>query len=173
MPTEQPKRPQGRPTLFSDRLVERLLVMATKGATDVEMAEVAGVGISTFMAWKGRHESFREALKDAKEIADMFVEASLYRRATGYSHPAIKFFCYEGVIQTEEYIEHYPPDSTACIFWLKNRQPKRWREKHEIQIDAKPTMVIQRPDGTKVELGVAGAQGVIEGEVEEMDEEPE
>jgi hypothetical protein len=26
------------------------------------------------------------------------------------------------------YIEHVPPDVTACIFWLKNRDPTAWRD---------------------------------------------
>lgn len=137
----------GRPSLFSDRLVERLLAMATEGATDVQMAKAAGVGLSTFTAWKGRHEDFRDALKEAKNIADSFVEASLYRRATGYSHPAIKFFCHEGRVQSEKYIEHYPPDTTACIFWLKNRQPENWRDKQEIdgsvKVEALQTTIVK------------------------------
>lgn len=32
-----------------------------------------------------------------------------------------------------EYIEHYPPDTTAAIFWLKNRQPAKWRDKKEVE----------------------------------------
>lgn len=130
--TAEPKK-MGRPSSFSERLAERLLNMAAKGATDVEMAEAAGIGVSTFKAWKGRHEDFRAALKEAKDVADELVEASLYRRANGYSHRAIKFFCHEGMILSEEYDEHYPPDTTACIFWLKNRQRERWRDKQEVE----------------------------------------
>jgi hypothetical protein len=32
-----------------------------------------------------------------------------------------------------EIVEHYPPDTTACIFWLKNRQPGRWRDRVDVQ----------------------------------------
>ena len=28
-------------------------------------------------------------------------------------------------------VKYYPPDSTALIFWLKNRKPKDWRDKIE------------------------------------------
>jgi hypothetical protein len=33
------------------------------------------------------------------------------------------------------YTEHYPPDTTACIFWPKNRRRDKWRDKHEIEHD--------------------------------------
>lgn len=49
----------------------------------------------------------------------------------GYSHAATKFFQAGGVILKQEYIEHYPPDATSMIFWLKNRQPDKWRDKRE------------------------------------------
>ncbi len=127
----------GRPSSFNDRLVERLLQMATQGATDAQMAKTAGVGYRTFMTWKAQYPDFQQALKQCKLIADELVEASLYQRATGYSHKAIKIFCTKGgEIVTERYIEHYPPDTTACIFWLKNRQPDKWRDVHKIDVTA-------------------------------------
>jgi hypothetical protein len=30
-------------------------------------------------------------------------------------------------------IEHHPPDTTACIFWLKNRQPEKWSYKFKVK----------------------------------------
>jgi len=126
------KKKKGRRSVFSDRLVERLLEMAKKGAIDDEMAEAANITVRAFRNWKGRHKNFAEALQDAKDIADDLVEQALYQRATGYNHKDIKFFCDKGRIISEEYIKHYPPDTTACIFWLKNRQKERWRDKTEV-----------------------------------------
>jgi len=34
-------------------------------------------------------------------------------------------------------VKHYPPDTTAAIFWLKNRQPAKWREKQEVETTIK------------------------------------
>lgn len=140
------EKKMGRPSVFSDRLVERLLEMATKGATDAQLAKAAGVSITTLKNWKAAHPDFLAALKEAKNLADDLVEASLYMRATGYSHPAIKIFCSQGAVITEKYIERYPPDVTACIFWLKNRQPERWREKqlgkNEGQEEKSPQMLL-------------------------------
>jgi hypothetical protein len=72
----------------------------------------------------------------AKSVADDRTERSLYMRANGYSHPAVKFMTVSDEhgthIETLHYIEHYPPDSTALCFWLKNRRPDRWRDTQNI-----------------------------------------
>ncbi len=121
----------GRPSKFNDAVKEKLLVLAEQGKTNKEMAEVIGVHEKTINAWQGKHPDFRYALKEAKQIADSFVEASLFMRACGYSHPEVKVFCHEGIITEHIVMKHYPPDSTAMIFWLKNRQPEDWRDKIE------------------------------------------
>jgi len=102
------------------------------GATDAELAEAFRVGLSTLSMWKLRIPEFRDALK-AKAKADGKVTVSLYRRALGYSHPAVKIFAdpKTGSEKVVEYVEHYPPDTTACIFWLKNRQKEQWRDRQE------------------------------------------
>jgi hypothetical protein len=58
------------------------------------------------------------------------VEASLYRRAIGYTVSEEKMFYNSkgGYVHKEESVKHYPPDTTAAIFWLKNRNPKMWRD---------------------------------------------
>jgi hypothetical protein len=56
------------------------------------------------------------------------VAHSLYRSAIGYSHPAVKFVVVNNEVQELHYVEHYPPNPTAMIFWLKNRQPGLWRD---------------------------------------------
>ena len=58
------------------------------------------------------------------------VERSLYERANGYSYDAVKIFMPAGAKKSvyAPYVEHMPPDVTACIFWMKNRMPERWRD---------------------------------------------
>jgi hypothetical protein len=75
------------------------------------------------------------ALKVAKDAADARVERRLWERAMGYSHLSEKLFCSRGKVIRVEIVEHYPPDTTACIFWLKNRQPGRWRDRVDVQHD--------------------------------------
>jgi hypothetical protein len=134
--SKKPKKKMGRPSSFNGALKLRLLELALANKTDEEMAKAACVSIATFTNWKKRYPDFFAALKKCKCVADGLVEATLFNRATGYSHPAVKFFfdAKSGVVIAQDYIEHHPPDVTACIYWLKNRQPKRWRERKEPQV---------------------------------------
>ena len=87
--------------------------------------------ISTLYRWKHSHPEFCEALKLGKEAANATVQDRLYKRATGYTHNAQKIMQYEGRPVVVDYVEHHPPNVTACIFWLKNRQPELWRDRQE------------------------------------------
>ena len=93
------------------------------------MAEFFKVSEQTLNSWKHKHPRFLESLKRGKALADARVAESLFRRATGYSHPAVKIFQHNGKTIEHHFTEQYPPDTTAAIFWLKNRQPEAWREK--------------------------------------------
>lgn len=120
----------GRPSTFDvKKHVELAHKVALLGATDKQIADVLGITEQTVNAWKKDHPAFSEALKTAKLAADGDVAKSLYRRALGYSHPAVKILQYEGQPVEVPYTEHYPPDTTACIFWLKNRWPSMWRDR--------------------------------------------
>ncbi len=124
---------KGRPSTFNEQLAMRIMELAVKGATDDEIAANIGVSVRTLNNWKGKHAGFVEALNDAKSVADELVEAALFSRAIGYNHPAVKFFwdAKNGDIKSKAYIERHAPDTTACIFWLKNRQPGAWRDAHK------------------------------------------
>jgi hypothetical protein len=92
-----------------------------------------GVQESTINNWKKEHPEFMESIKRGKEIADATIAQKLYHRAKGYEHKDTQFATFQGQITDQvEYIKHYPPDTTAAIFWLKNRQSKKWRDRHEI-----------------------------------------
>jgi hypothetical protein len=123
----------GRPSKFDSVDLKDVEKLALKGWSDEEMSDFFGVNIATWTRWKQKHEEFRTALKNWKIEADSRVERSLYERARGYSHPEEKIFCQNGEIVRAETVKHYPPDTTACIFWLKNRQPTEWRDKREIE----------------------------------------
>lgn len=124
-----------RPSKF-DQLTDldkaNLERLARKGFTDKEMAEFIDVTEQTFNNWKKAKPKFFESLKDWKAEADHKVERSLYERATGFTCKEDKIFNDSGkamVVPTEK---HYPPDTTACIFWLKNRDKENWRDKVEL-----------------------------------------
>lgn len=131
------KKGKGRPTKYSPQIVELAVDMAKRGKTDVEIANIIGICPRTLDYWKGRYADFLRSLKDAKDQADELVKASLFRRATGYYHEEEKLF-YDaklGYVHRETVIKHYPPDTSAAIFWLKNRQPKEWRDSQVIQTE--------------------------------------
>lgn len=101
------------------------------GLTDKELAVFFEVAESTIYVWKNDYPEFSEALKDSKALADAEVAAKLFHRATGYEHPEDDIRVVQGGIVITPTIKHYPPDTTAAIFWLKNRQPALWRDKVE------------------------------------------
>jgi hypothetical protein len=125
---------RGRPTKYQDSFVIQARKLAQLGATDREVAAFFEVAESTLNLWKLEHAEFSEALKVGKAAADERVQQSLYRRALGYSHDAVKIAVNAaGEVTQVPFVEHFPPDTTAAIFWLKNRKPEEWRDKHEIE----------------------------------------
>lgn len=127
------KNKGGRPTSFRPRFTQLAYQFALLGATDKQMAEFFGVAESTFNLWKQRQKGFSESIKKGKAEADAIIAASLFHRAKGYTHKAVKILQHEGSSYEHEYTEHYPPDATAAIFWLKNRQPELWRDKQHVE----------------------------------------
>ncbi len=123
----------GRPSKFNTIDLEKVKFLVLKGFTDKELAEFFEVNIDTWHEWKNAHPEFSDSLKDWKAEYDERVERSLVERAMGYSHPEEKIFCANGEIVRAECVKHYPPDPTSMIFWLKNRQPAKWRDKQEFE----------------------------------------
>lgn len=124
----------GQNTKYLKRFDKVAKGMCLIGATDEELANAFDISVVTLNTWKKKHPSFLKALKEGKEDADINVGTSLYQRATGYDAPDTHFTSHEGqVIQTPT-TKHYPPDVTAQIFWLKNRRPKQFREKQDVEL---------------------------------------
>lgn len=131
------KNPGGRPTEFTEANFKFIRYMATRGATDKEIADELEVTETTVNNWKNKYPEFFVLIKEWKKEADEKVERKLYERAMGYSCKETKAFLCEGKVVTEDIIKNYPPDTTAAIFWLKNRDQKNWRDKQEIDMSNK------------------------------------
>ena len=142
----------GRPTKFNELYCEQATKLARLGATDKQIADFFEVTESTLYLWKEKHPEFSEALKAGKDISDSEVSESLFHRAKGYSHSEDKVFLHEGNPVVVPTIKHYPPDSTACIFWLKNRQRDKWRDKHDHELTGKDGGAIQTEEVSIKEL---------------------
>lgn len=124
--------PGGRPTKYQSEFAEQAFKLCLLGATDKDLSNFFGVCERTINGWKDEHPEFLQSLKGGKEQADAEVANRLYRRALGYTHDAVKIFNEDGKPLIVPYTEQYAPDTVACIFWLKNRQPHKWRDKVEV-----------------------------------------
>lgn len=129
----------GRPSAYKPEYDQIAFSMALLGATDAEIADAFDVTEQTINNWKSAHPSFFESLKGGKIQADAKVANRLYARALGYEHDDIDVRTVAlGNNQGSEIVltpirKYYPPDTAAGIFWLKNRQPKKWRDKPETE----------------------------------------
>lgn len=127
---EEPNR-GGRPSKYKPEYDAQAAKLCALGATDADIADFFGVTVRTIDNWKSEHEGFFQSLKTAKEIADARVERSLYQRAVGYQTDAVKIFMPANAAEPvyAPYRENVQPDTTAAIFWLKNRKKEEWSDK--------------------------------------------
>lgn len=140
--------------------------LAELGHTDAEIGYILGYSEMTINRWK-TDERFLLALKRGKAKADSEVVKSLYKRAVGFEfdeftferieqrvfEPEVGDFVVIPSTKVKTVRKYIAPDTTAGIFWLKNRQPDRWRDKQEIQHLLEITSnVIKLKDGTEIEI---------------------
>lgn len=147
-----PAKKRGRPSAYQPEFPEQATKLCRLGATDKELADFFKVSEVTLNAWKTKHPEFLKSLKAGKALSDAEVADKLFSRATGYSHPEVHVSNYQGVITLTPLTKRYPPDTTAAIFWLKNRRPDVWREKVEAdpeddQVPESKTFTFQVIDG--------------------------
>lgn len=108
---------------------------ARDGLTDKQIAEIMGVAYSTFRDWIKRFPALSAPLKRGKEVIDRKVENALLKRALGYEYvETTKELTDLGLTVTKQVTKQVAPDTTAQIFWLKNRKPHEWRDKKETEV---------------------------------------
>lgn len=103
---------------------------ARDGLTDEQIAHNMKINTSTLYNYKKQYLEISEALKKGKEIVDYEVENALLKKALGYTKTLKKQKVTNlGVVVDYKEEVYISPDTTAMIFWLKNRKPDKWREK--------------------------------------------
>lgn len=107
------------------------------GLTEAQIAKNLGISVSTLENYKLQHLEFVELLKKSKEVVDIEVENALLKRALGYTYEEKT---YEKGELTKTVVKEVTPDTTAQIFWLKNRKPREWRDKQEIEHSGETTV---------------------------------
>ena len=123
-----------RPSKYEAKFAKEAAKLCNLGATDAQLADFFEVSVSTINLWKVQYKEFSESVKVPKAEADEKVEQSLYRRAMGYEHDEVDIKVVAGALIQTPIRRYYPPDSTAMIFWLKNRKPGEWRDKQDVEL---------------------------------------
>jgi hypothetical protein len=154
-PSETGKVGRGRPTEYRQEYDDLVFRLCLLGAKDTEIAEILGVSEVTLNAWKTQHPDFLKSMTAGKHEADAAIAHSLYHRAKGYSHAAVKILQDKGSPVIVPYTEHYPPDTAAASLWLRNRQPARWRDKVDLEHAGKDGGPIQTQADVTLNAGDA------------------
>lgn len=129
-------------------LDDKLLLVkawARDGLTQQQIADNLGINICVLIDYKKKYPQFLEALKINKEMADYEVENALYKRAIGYKYVEVTKELVKNKVTdeyelkvTKEITREVPPDTTAQIYWLKNRKKEQWRDKQEVNLNTSP-----------------------------------
>lgn len=117
---------------------------ARDGLIDEQIAKNMGISKTTLYDWEKRFPAFSNALKKGKEVVDIQVENALLKKALGYDYEESKDTYKDGVlVESIVYKKHVFPDTTAMIFWLKNRMPSKWRDKQDINANVNTNVRIE------------------------------
>lgn len=138
-------------TIIEWEEADKLLLLeawARDGLTDEQIAGNMGITVRSLYNWKKRSILIFQSLKTGKEVADIEVENALRKKALGFreteqvvsSRRVVEYDEGKRVREVTEPVvtqveKYYPPDTTAQIFWLKNRKPDKWRDKQEAKVD--------------------------------------
>lgn len=160
-PPEEHKK-SGPPTKYRSHYAKQAKALAKLGATDFELAQFFGVATSTFGLWLVTHPKLSDAVKLGRHPPDRRTERSLFHRANGYSYESEEIYLVDEIelrpgegedaepvkVITKKVlrvptIKHVPPDSTAMIFWLKNRKPGEWRDRKDVTLANPPGKIFQ------------------------------
>ena len=132
-----------RPTEYRQEYAEQARKLCLLGYTDKQLADFFEVNESTITRWKQKYPEFRTSIKKGKVVADAQVVDSLYNRALGMEVEEVEVRG-DGDNEIKRVTKkHILPDTTAQIFWLKNRQPELWRDKPTVENPAQEAVPVQ------------------------------
>lgn len=152
-----------RPSKYESHVQPKLVQIAAWARDGLTLEDIANnlyIAKSTLCDYQNQYSELKDSLKTNKEEADIIVENALYKRAVGYRYEEITIeeielkmgsgenIVYQPATKTKTVIKEVAPDTTAQIFWLKNRKQKEWRDKQDIDLSVKemPEIVIKRAE---------------------------
>lgn len=150
----------GRPSLYKPEYDDQAHNHCLLGATNAGLADLLGVGERTIDRWIADIPSFAKAVRDGRAIADGRVARSLYERAVGYRQSVERIVVLRGEVKKIDVAVQHPPDTQACIFWLRNRCRSGWN------VRAAPVAVDDEAETAAMiaELDAAGERARLEGD---------
>ena len=140
----------GQPQTFNPTYCELAREYCLVGATNEVLGDFFGVTSRTIDNWIATHPDFADAVYRGRAVADAVVVRALFERAKGFSHQVSRTTLYRGKEQTVTNTVSYPPDTQACMFWLRNRQRQYW------QARAEATPEVEAADDMAALLDAAG-----------------
>lgn len=136
----------GAPTKYSEEYNEQVYKLCLLGATDKDIADFFNICEATVNNWKNDYPEFLESIKRGKKLADMHLAEKLKNKAEGAVVKTQQAFkkkkvywdtngkrCEEEEIEIVNLEQEQSPDTTALIFWLKNRNPEFWKDKQIVE----------------------------------------
>ena len=159
----------GKSQKFDDWTCEdgllRIQGWARDGLTEEQICHNMGIGRTTFLRWKKRCPAIQAHLKKGKEVVDILVENALLKSALGYTYDEIKTEIFpDGTQKVTHTLKEVQPNSTAQIFWLKNRKPKEWRDRRETAVQ------VQEQDVQETAKRIQGLLDGMEGQAKDSEE---
>lgn len=131
---QKPRSNMGRPTKYDDSFAEKCRIWCSNGASTSQLADLFRVTTRTIQNWTAEHREFFLARRVGEEAANMRVSMALYSRAIGYEYDVeIIKVGEDGEETVTTRRVHTPPDTQACMHWLKNRDAKNWADTQNIQ----------------------------------------
>lgn len=130
-----PAKKNGRPSSYRAIYAQQVEAFCLLGADDKKLAELFEISETTLNRWKRAHPEFRQAIKNGKEIPDAAVASALFKSAIG-GHVITEDRVVsdgKGGVDVVTLKKQVPPDVQAQTFWLKNRQPKHWKDRVELK----------------------------------------
>lgn len=154
------KHPGGRPSKYKSEFTGQVYKLALLGAKDVELAAFFGVNQDTIVQWTKTIAEFSESRKKGKEHADQRVAKNLFKRANGFHFDEVtteQITLKDGTevkpaTLTKTVRKLIIPDVTAQIFWLKNRQSDKWRDRQELGVTLAEDQIFEIA-GQKIKFG--------------------
>lgn len=134
---------------MTDEGLEIIAGWARRGLTDADISHNIGISVRTLIDWKRRYPAINACLKNSKDLADTIVENALFRKATGYKTKEVSYKADSdgNLVPVSAVEKEVPPDTTAQIFWLKNRRPDLWRDRRkEAESDTQSGGVVVLPE---------------------------